>query len=103
MARSHDTRPRMATDMHNPSLQVRMAVLEAVNEYLAEIDQIELEDVYIVMYAYVLSGWKAMVSTTIQDDRYYEVTHEAGGRTFVDVYHKERQKVLEFDDPIHNL
>lgn len=89
--------------MRDPILQARMMVLEAVNEYLGPADQIVLEDVYVVTYSYVLSNWKAMVSTTIPDDRYYEVTHVAGGETFVDVYVKERQKVISVDDPVHNL
>lgn len=103
MARSHDIRPRTATDMHEPTLQVRLAVLTTINEYLPDADQVELEDVYIVSYTYMLSNWKAMVSSTIQDDRYYEVTHRAGGETFVDVYHKISQRVFEADDPLHNV
>lgn len=103
MARSHDIRPRTATDMHDPQLQVRMAVLETANEYRLPADALELSDVYIVSYTYILSGWKAMVSTTDPDDLYYEVTHKAAGETFVDVYHKQRQRVFAFDDDIHNL
>lgn len=103
MARSHDIRERTATDMHDPILQARMMVLEAVNEYRGEADQIILEDVYIVTFSYVLSNWKAMVSTTIPDDRYYEVTHRASGESYVDVYVKERNKTVPLDDPIHNL
>lgn len=103
MARSHDIRDRTATDFHDRIIQARMMVLEAVNEYLGPADQIVLDDVYVVTYTYTLSNWKAMVSTTIPDDRYYEVTHRADGETYLDVYIKERQKVIPMDDPIHNL
>lgn len=104
MARSHDIRPGTATDMHNPSLQARTAVMEAANEYLGPDDQISVDDVYIVIFTYILSNWKAMVSTTVPDDRYYEVTHNKDtGETYVHVYHKERQKVVPADDVIHNL
>lgn len=103
MARSHDIRPRTATDMHHPTLQACMIVMEAANEYLDPIDHLEIDDVYIVSYTYTLSNWKAMVSTTVQDDRYYEVTHKVNGETFCDVYIKERQKVIKYDDPVHNL
>lgn len=103
MARSHDIRQRTATDIHNPTDQARQMVMDAANEYLSDGDQIEFEDVYIVSYTYTLSNWKAMVSTTVPDDRYYEVTHKANGETFVDVYIKERQKIVPFNDPVHNL
>jgi hypothetical protein len=89
--------------MHDPILQARMMVMEAVNEYREPTDHVVLEDVYVVWYNYTLSNWKALVSTTIPDDRYYEVTHKAGGETFVDVYVKERQRVVPLDDPVHNL
>lgn len=103
MARSHDIRPRTATDMHSPTDQARQMVMDAANEYLSDGDQIEFEDVYIVWFTYVLSNWKALVSTTVPDDKYYEVTHKAGGDTFVDVYVKERNKVVPANDPVHNL
>lgn len=33
-------------------------------------------DVYVVWFTYVLGGWKALVSTTIPDNMYYEVTYD---------------------------
>lgn len=103
MARSHDLRERTATDLHDPPLQARTMVLRTVNEYLNPADHITLEDVYIVHFVYVLSNWKALVSTTIPDDRYYEVTHRAGGESYIDVYSKERQQIIDVDDPVHNI
>jgi hypothetical protein len=103
MARSHDFRERTATDMHDPQTQARTMVLDVVNGYLNEADKITIDDVYIVWYSYVLSNWKALVSTTIPDDRYYEVTHKAGSETFVDVYAKVSQQIIQADDPVHNL
>lgn len=104
MARSHDIRPRTATDMRHPTLQARSMVMDAANEYLSDGDKLEdLEDVYVVQFCYILGGWKAMISTTVPDDKYYEVTHKAAGETFVDVYEKIRNKVISVDDPVHNL
>lgn len=49
-----------------------------------------LNDVYVVWFASVLNGWKALVSTNVLDNCYYEVTHDgAKGRTYVDRYVKE--------------
>lgn len=44
---------------------------------------------YVVWFAYVLGGWKALVSTTIADGRYYEVTYNKEADEFyVDTYLK---------------
>lgn len=49
-----------------------------------------LDDVYVVMFASVLGGWKALVSTNVLDNAYYEVTHNgSNGETYVDRYIKE--------------
>ena len=103
--RSHDIdlRDRTATDMHDPILQARTMVHRTVNDYLNDADKIKMEDVYIVSFAYVLGGWKALVSTTIPDDRYYEVTSRPADVTYIDVYVKERQEVVAKDDAVHNL
>lgn len=48
-----------------------------------------MDDVYVVWYAYVLGGWKALVSTTIPDGRYYEVTYDKNKKqTYLDEYIK---------------
>jgi uncharacterized protein DUF6275 len=36
---------------------------------------ISLADVYLVSFAFVRDNWKAMISTTLPDGMYYEVTH----------------------------
>ncbi len=50
--------------------------------------------VYIVWFAYILGGWKALVSTSVEDGRYHEVTHNvAKGETYHDVYEKQYNEV----------
>lgn len=45
--------------------------------------------VYIVWFCYILGGWKALISTTLPDGMYYEVTHSAVRReTYLDAYKK---------------
>lgn len=56
---------------------------------------IEPAQVYVVWFAYVMGGWKAIVSTTIADGRIYEVTYnKAKDETYVDVYIKHRQEIF---------
>jgi hypothetical protein len=46
-------------------------------------------DVYVVIFAYVLGGWKALISTTIEDGMYYEVTYNVNKReAYLDAYKK---------------
>lgn len=48
-----------------------------------------LDDVYIVWFAYILGGWKVLISTNVKDNCYYEVTHNvAKNETYVDKYVK---------------
>jgi hypothetical protein len=52
-------------------------------------------NVYIVWFAKTLGNWKALVSTDVMDDTYYEVTHNgAKHETYVDVYVKTINKVF---------
>lgn len=49
------------------------------------------DDIYVVMFAYVLGGWKALLSTNIPDGKYYEITRSTSkNKTYVDVYAKIR-------------
>lgn len=49
----------------------------------------ELRHVYVVWFAYTLGSWKALLSTTLPDGMYYEVTHNAAKReTYLDAYKK---------------
>ena len=48
-----------------------------------------LEDVYVVWFAYTLKNWKCLISTTLPDGMYYEVTYNGDkGETYLDAYKK---------------
>lgn len=50
---------------------------------------ITMEDVYVVWFSKTLQNWKALVSTTVMDGMYYEITHNGDkDETYVDVYKK---------------
>lgn len=51
------------------------------------------DEVYVVWFCKTLQHWKALVSTTLPDGMYYEVTHNGadnkhGGVTYLDAYKK---------------
>lgn len=58
-----------------------------------------MDDVYVVTYAYVLGGQKAMLSTTLPDGKYYEVTYNTSKEEiYVDQYVKINQKIYQYID-----
>lgn len=69
----------------DPLTQARTMVYQ-----LFYVGKAPLYDIYVVWFSSVLNGWKALVSTNVLDNCYYEVTHDgAKGRTYVDRYVKE--------------
>lgn len=51
--------------------------------------KITTDDVFVVWFAKTLQNWKALVSTTVSDGMYYEITHNGDKKeTYVDVYKK---------------
>jgi hypothetical protein len=52
--------------------------------------------VYVVWFSYVLGNNKALVSTSVPDGRYYEVTYAADvQKAFVDTYVKTHNYVVD--------
>ena len=51
--------------------------------------QISINDVFVVWFAKTLQNWKALVSTTVSDGMYYELTYNGDkDEIYVDVYKK---------------
>jgi hypothetical protein len=64
-------------------------VRDWVNAHLDKSDPKQEFDVFVVWYCYVLGGWKALLSTTLPDGMYYEVTYNrVMGETYLDAYKK---------------
>lgn len=56
----------------------------------ADGDTLGMDDIYVVLFTYVLGSWKALVSTTMPDGRYFEVTYsKERNETYVDEYKKQ--------------
>ena len=79
--------------MTNEAMMNRAKQL-AVDYFNAHVDvtdgkKLTLEDVFIVWFSKTLQNWKALVSTTVSDGMYYEITHNGDkGETYLDVYKK---------------
>lgn len=78
--------------------QAREIVMNYVNEHLDKSDniQITMRDVYVVWFCKTLQNWKVLVSTTLPDGQYYEVTHNGDKKeTYLDVYKKWDNKCIK--------
>ena len=58
-------------------------------------------EVYVVWFAKILGNWKALVSTSIADGLYYEVSYDGAKKVaYVDTYGKVRNSpVYDVEDP----
>jgi hypothetical protein len=53
------------------------------------------DDVFVTWFCKTLQHWKALLGTTIPDQRYYEVTYNGDkNETYVDAYVKRDQMVV---------
>lgn len=79
-------------------LQAKKIVVAYFNDHVDVTDEntINLDDVFIVFFSKTLQNWKALVSTTIPDGMYYEITHNGDkNETYVDVYKKWENFVVK--------
>ena len=78
----------------------RKIVLDYANEHIDKTDnvQITMDNVFIVWFCKTLQNWKALVSTTLPDGMYYEVTYNGDKKeVYLDAYKKfENRKIDEF-------
>ena len=72
-------------------------VLNYANKHLDKTDNVQVtsDDVYIVWFCKVLQNWKALVSTTLPDGMYYEVTYNGDkNEMYLDAYKKFENKCI---------
>lgn len=59
-------------------------------------DSLPAYEVYVVWFAKTLQNWKALLSTTMQDSMYYEVTYNGEKHeTYIDAYRKVENIVVK--------
>lgn len=98
-----DTDKEQPMDFHPYVFQdkARKIVYEYVMDHLDKSDErhktFSEDEVYVVWFSKTLQNWKALVSTTLPDGMYYEVTYNGDKReTYVDVYKKfQNYRVLD--------
>lgn len=58
-------------------------------------EPIPQDEIYVVWFCYILGGWKALLSTSKDDGKYYEITYnKITLETYIDVYTKTQQAVV---------
>ena len=73
-------------------------VLDYANEHIDKTDnvQITLDNVFIVWFCKTLQNWKALVSTTLPDGMYYEVTYNGDKKeAYLDAYKKFENRCIK--------
>ena len=73
-------------------------VRDYANEHLDKSDnkEISVEDVYIVWYCKTLQNWKALLSTTLFDGMYYELTLNGDkNEIYLDAYKKFENRCIK--------
>lgn len=78
--------------MDNEALEL---VLQYANEHLDKSDDIPEFGAYIVWKSKILQNWKYLISTTLLDGMYYEVTFNGDKQEwYLDAYKKFENKVI---------
>ena len=71
--------------------KAKQIVVDYFNNHVDKTDHVYItkDEVFIVWFCKTLQNWKALVSTTISDGMYYEITHNGDkGETYLDAYKK---------------
>ncbi len=71
--------------------KAKQIVIDYYNEHveITETKKLTESEVFIVWFSKTLQNWKALVSTTISDGMYYEVTYNGDKKeTYLDSYMK---------------
>lgn len=69
-----------------------------VDDHLDKSDERPCYEVYIVWHCKTLQNWKALVSTTLNDGMYYELTLNGDKQEiYLDAYKKWENKVIKIE------
>lgn len=71
--------------------RAKQLVVDYFNKHVDMTDgkKLTMDDVFIVWFSKTLQNWKALVSTTVSDGMYYEITHNGDrNETYIDAYKK---------------
>ena len=92
--RKSEETPEMITDVDMFLKKAKKAVLIGYPSIDGVVGMDE-GDLYIVWFSKTLENWKALVSTDVLKDTYFEVTYDGAKKhTYVDRYHKKGQVIV---------
>lgn len=77
--------------------KAKKVVIDYFNGRVDKTDNVQLteDQVFIVWFSKTLQNWKAMVSTTVSDGMYYEITYNGDKKeTYLDAYKKWENKQI---------
>ncbi len=81
--------------------KAKQIVIDYYNEHVEITDNKKLKEseVFIVWFSKTLQNWKALISTTISDGMYYEVTYNGDKKeTYLDAYKKWENVCVKDED-----
>lgn len=79
----------------------KKVVVDYYNNNVEKTDnfKIDLGNVYVVWFSKTLQNFKALVSTTVSDGMYYEVTYNGDkNELYLDAYKKWENKCIKVED-----
>lgn len=80
-------------------IKAKELVKKYANEHLDKSDDISEFDVFVVWYAYELGHSKALLSTTLLDGMYYEITYNSNkNEIYFDAYKKFENQCINIGD-----
>lgn len=77
--------------------KAKSLVVEYFNGRIDRTDNFKLtvDDVFVVWFCKTLQNWKALISTTVSDGMYYEVTYNGDKcEAYIDAYKKWENKYI---------
>lgn len=79
--------------------KAREVVLKYINDNMNVGDKhIKYDDTYVVWFSKTLQNWKALISTTIPDGMYYEVTYNGSKKEiYLDAYKRWENIVIHIE------
>lgn len=75
--------------------KAKKIVVDYFNENVDKTDKVKIteDQVFVVWFSKTLQNWKALVSTTISDGMYYEITYNGDKKeAYLDAYKKWENK-----------
>lgn len=80
--------------------KAKQIVFDYAKDHLDKTDNVDFttDNVYVVWSSYILGNQKALLSTTLPDGLYYEITYDANkNRIYFDAYKKWENRCIEVD------